>query len=317
MPIHLLPRDDPEDSSHPLAPARSRREFLRGLATSGAAWTLGAGRLARAADEPRKGTPWLALLADTHIAADRAAKSRGQVMADNLRTVVAEILAQPEPPLGALVVGDLALNRGEPGDYESFLALVEPLLKAKIPLHLALGNHDDRDHFRSALGEQLPRKQVLDEKHVSAVELPGLRLVMLDSLDKVNVTPGLLGQTQLDWVSTVLDARPDSPTLIAVHHNLANTPNALRDTQALLDLLGPRKQVKAVVFGHTHVWESKQAAGFWQINLPAVAYPFALAQPLGWCRLDLEDAGAQLTLHTIGGDRRAEGERLSLRLRTT
>lgn len=233
-------------------------------------------------------------------------------MADNLRSVAAEILAQPERPRGVLIVGDLAFRDGQPGDYRTFVDLIEPLRSAGVPLHLTLGNHDDRDHFRTALE---PHDSAVVGKQVSLIDEPDVRFVLLDSLDRVNVTPGLLGQSQLRWLGDQLDAAPQKSTIVAVHHNLAHASGALQDTDALLAELRPRRQVKGIIFGHTHVWDVKEQDGVHTINLPASAYPFAPDQPLGWCRLQLAQEGAELSLHCLGGDRRHDRQRLPLRWR--
>ena len=46
-----------------------------------------------------------------------------------------------------------------------------------------------------------------------------------------------------------------------VHHNPGVGANiGLKDTSAFLDVIRPRKQVKAYVYGHTHTWKIR--AGF-------------------------------------------------------
>jgi hypothetical protein len=63
--------------------------------------------------------------------------------------------------------------------------------------------------------------------------------------------------------------------------------SGMLDTNALLDVLVPRKQVKALVYGHTHVWSQEKHDGLHWLNLPAVAYVFKASQPSGWvdCRV--------------------------------
>ena len=296
MPIHLLP-DEP-----------TRRRFLAGLALGGAslAWP----RSSRA-DEP---SPWYALVADTHIAADPKASLRGQVMADNLRAVVADLNARPTRPAGVFVDGDLALLDGQVGDYRTFLDLITPLRDARLPIHLALGNHDDRDHF-SAACEVGETAAVVVGKHCSLVDGAMARFVVLDSLDKVNKVPGVLGGDQLRWLSKTLDAAKDKATVVLVHHNPSKSFTALTDTEALMAVLRPRRQVKALVFGHTHTYTQALDDGIHLVNLPAVAYPFAAGQPLGWCRLDPREGGATLTLRCVGGDKSKDGETLDLKWR--
>ena len=46
-----------------------------------------------------------------------------------------------------------------------------------------------------------------------------------------------------------------------VHHNpgFLGKVGGLRDTEALFKVLRPRKQVKAVIYGHTHDWHVRRA----------------------------------------------------------
>jgi 3',5'-cyclic AMP phosphodiesterase CpdA len=303
MPIHLLPS---------AVGARTRREFLAGLAAAGSALAMGSIARGRARGD---GPGWFALVSDTHIAADPASRNRGQCMADNLRAVVADILAQEDAPRGVVIDGDLALKDGQPGDYSRFANLLGPLRDARLPLHLTLGNHDDRTHFRAALKAEPPADATVVDKHVGVVGGGAVRFVLLDSLEKVDGTPGLLGERQLTWLAATLDADQKAPTLVFVHHNPSDKPGALTDTEALMRVLRPRRQVKALVYGHSHRWERAQDDGIHLVNLPAVAYTFADDQPLGWCRLRPGEDGAELELRCIGGDKSKDGQRVPLRWR--
>ena len=306
MPIQILPNE----------PRPSRRAVLAGLAAGGASLVFGAGSRAQL----DHGTNWYALVSDTHVAANLSTRTRGEVMADNLRAVVAEILAAESRPLGVVIDGDLALTDGQAGDYRTLVTLLEPIRKARVPIHLALGNHDDRDRFRAVLGEMLPADSKVSDKQVAVVDGPGVRLVILDSLDRVNVTPGRLGPTQLEWLAGTLDAglKTMTPTMVFVHHNLAPGKSALTDTDALLAVLRPRARVKAVFFGHTHVWNvgsDSEAERLHLVNLPAVAYTFGPGQPLGWCRFQPGTDSGTLELRCVGGDRASDRQRVGLRWR--
>jgi len=284
----------------------TRRGFLGTVAAGAASLAVGRGIQAR---EDARG--WYALVSDTHIAADPATVAREQTMARNLEAVVADVLARKGSPLGIFVDGDLAMKNGQPEDYQTFLALTNPWTSARLPVHLTLGNHDDRGHFSTAL-KIGPETEAVVSKHVSIVDGPGLRFLMLDSLDQPNVTPGILGDAQIAWLGRTLDARPETPTIVFLHHNPSERPGALADTQAFLDALVPRAQAKAIVFGHTHVWSVKEQDGLQLVNLPAVGYPFAADQPLGWVEMRPKQEGASLVLHAIGGDKTKDQERVEL-----
>lgn len=298
MPISLLPGG---------MRAVSRREALAGMVGVGvSAWL---GRRSRAGGEPG----WYALLSDTHVAADPTRRTRDQNMAENLRAAVGDILAQPTRPRAAFIDGDLALKDGQPGDYARLVGLLEPLRTAGIPLHLGLGNHDDRAHFRAGLGVGPAGDAEVADRHVAVVEWDGVRFVMLDSLDRVDSTPGVLGERQLRWLGRALDAGPGVPTVVLVHHNLSDKPGALTDTPGLLEVVRPRRQVQAVVYGHSHRWErARDESGVHLVNLPAVAYAFGDDQPLGWCRFRVTAEGGELVLRCLGGDRGKDRQRVAL-----
>ncbi len=288
----------------------TRREFLSGLAVGGASTILGGGLsgrlLAAGAEEEPPG--YIALLADTHVDADplaEAGKPNKFNMSKNLNAVVADVLKQPGLPKAAVVVGDLAHSVGTAADYERFLSLIRPLREFGVPVHLAMGNHDDRDHFLDVLKPEKDGPDAVESRYVGAAEAAGLRLVVLDSLETPRQVGGRLHEPQLAWLAKTLDAQPRTPTLVMVHHNPAlkqeDAPHCLADAEALLAVLRPRAQVKALVFGHTHTWSLRGDAGLHLVNLPAVGYPFAAEQPIGWCRLEPRTDGATIELRRIDG----------------
>lgn len=312
MPIHLLP---------------TRREFLSGIALGGASTVLGgglSGRLPAAGAQTAEASPsgYLALLADTHIDADPLVKQGTPTsynMAKNLEAVVADILKQPEPPGAAVVVGDLARSVGLTGDYERFLSLIGPLREAGVPVHLALGNHDDRAEFLGVLKPETEGAGAVENRYVGVAEAAGLRLVILDSLDAPRQVGGKLRHPQRAWLVRTLDARPRTPTIVLVHHNPAveekNAVHCLADAEELLAILRPRAQVKALAFGHTHTWSLRGDAGLHLVNLPAVGYPFGADQPIGWCRLDPRADGATIVLRRIDRGPGDEHARVDLKWR--
>ena len=196
MPLHVLP---------------SRRQFLASSLAAAGVFSLP--RLAGADDT--KNTATFALLADSHIAADKEAILREVKMAEHLAKVWEEVRAAK--PAGMLLHGDVALLKGGAGDYKTVAELVIPSGQAEMPLHFMLGNHDDRDQFRDVLKAQAA--SAIDSKHVAMLTAGPANWFLLDSLDKPNVTPGVLGEAQLKWLAAELDKHADRPALISVHHH--------------------------------------------------------------------------------------------------
>ena len=270
MPIHLQPI--------------SRRQFLVRSLAGGAALALSPSLLAAAKrTDPNS---W-ALLSDTHLAADRKLVARDINMTDHFTKVSGELLALPKRPAGVFITGDCAYNSGQTADYRHVADLLEPIRQGQMPVHLALGNHDNRERFWEALPEEKATQPPLADRQVALLRTPRANWFVLDSLEETLSTPGLLGQAQLDWLAGALDANPDKPALVLVHHNPGLTGNVgLKDTAAFFAVIRPRKQVKAYIFGHTHVWNVwPDESGIHLINLPPVSYVFqaGAARRLGPC----------------------------------
>ena len=301
MPIHL--------------PPLSRRKFLIRSVVAGAGLALG--RNIFAADKKIDEDFWV-LLSDTHIAADRAKIVRDVNMADHLATVSRELLALPELPAGVFVIGDCAWNSGEKDDYATFTNLLEPIRHAQMPVHLALGNHDNRERFWDALEAEKAAKRPLADRQTALLQTPRLNWFILDSLEKTLVTPGMIGAEQLDWLARSLDANANKPAVILVHHNLdaGEKSIGLRDTEELYKVIRPRKQVKACVFGHTHNWnKSQDESGIHLINLPPVAYIFREGQPSGWVRATLAPDGMRMELRCVDQSHKDHGQIVNLKWR--
>jgi len=302
MPIHLQPI--------------SRRQFLVRSLAGGAALALSPSLLAAA-----KGTDpnsW-ALLADTHLAADRSLIARDINMTDHFTKVSGELLALPKRPAGVFIAGDCAFNSGQTGDYRHVADLLKPIRQGQMPVHLALGNHDNRERFWESLPEEKATKRPLAERQVALLRGPRANWFVLDSLEETLSTPGLLGQAQLDWLAGALDANRNKPALVLVHHNPGLTGNVgLKDTAALFAVIRPRKQVKAYIFGHTHTWNVwKDESGIHLINLPPVAYVFQPGDPAGWVHARLEREGMQLELRCVDPAHKSQGQILKLQWRAS
>jgi len=294
MPLHL--------------PPISRREFLRRSLVAGAGLlTIRSLQAAEATGDPNH---WV-LFSDTHVAADLAAVSRDVNMADHLRNAVAGVRALTSSPAGVLMNGDCAFDHGLTGDYVNFTELLNPLSTSGLPLHLALGNHDDREVFWGAIKDTRPSSPPVASKHISIVEAGHANWFMLDSLDVTKQTPGRLGDEQRAWLSKALDARTDKPALVMVHHNPSFTDGkttGLIDTEELIAILQPRRHVKALFFGHTHTWRLTDHDGLHLINLPAVAYPFNPKEVTGWIDCRLRADGISLEMHAHDTSNPAHGK---------
>jgi 3',5'-cyclic AMP phosphodiesterase CpdA len=259
------------------------------------------------------GTARWAFLSDTHIPADPEDNYRGFYPYRNLRKVVAQISA--DLPEGLIITGDLARLEGLRDDYVNARKLLSPIIEER-PVCVALGNHDNRQNFLEVFSEPGGNKQPVKGKHVVTVETGPVRLVVLDSLLYVNKVAGLLGQAQRAWLADTLGAGDDKPTILFFHHTLGEGDGDLLDVPRLFDLIKPASQVKALVFGHSHVHNYSEFEGIHLINLPASGYNFHDAQPLGWVDARLTAEGGQFTLRAVDGNTNADGSVKELRWRS-
>lgn len=290
MPIHL---------STP-----SRRTFLTQL--GGAVVCAPA---LHAADAQRVDADRIAILNDTHIAAQHPASA---AIPTHLRETVAWLVAQERRPAAVVINGDLALSNGRPGDYEHFARLIAPLREAGMPVHLTLGNHDDREVFYQVLQAEKRAEPPVVSRHVGVVALPRANLFLLDSLKTVGprvVAQGLLGPEQIEWLGRMLDAHPRKPALVFAHHNPRlggeekHFPGGLEDSEPLWELLVSRPQVKAYIHGHIHHRDHFQHRGIHILNTPATSYVSnPTASTTGWTMAEFTDQGAEFTTLTHAPD---------------
>jgi Icc protein len=301
MPIHLGPI--------------SRRAFLTRAAVAASALGL---KPALFADNQWTNLDSWALFSDIHLAADTTNIQRGVNMAEHFAAVSREMLAWNESPAALFIMGDCAFNSGEKEDYATFAKLLQPIRERQIPIHLLMGNHDNREHFWDVLQEEKSAKRPLADKQVAIVRTPRANWFILDSLEKTLSAPGYLGKEQLDWLGSALDKNPDKPALVLVHHNPGIGANmGLKDTSAFLDVIRPRKQVKAYIYGHTHTWKIEQdSSGIHFINLPPVAYVFHEGEPSGWVHAIVEDKKMRLELRCVDIKHKAHLQKVELEWRT-
>jgi predicted phosphodiesterase len=319
-------------------PPISRRRFLTTSVAGVAAIVLGP-RWSTAAAAGQRDPDRIALLSDIHCPANPKSSERGVNMTQHFQQAIAQVLELEKSdrrPAAAIVSGDCAYHTGDVEDYQALLGVIAPLAEAGLPIHMAMGNHDERQHFAQTVPYQKlganAAQRAMDSRHLLLLRSPRVDWVLLDSCDKVNASPGLLGPEQLDRLKGLLDApeRSNKPVIVVVHHEPISAPRpatgpastqpvkkpSLVDARGLLDLLLPRKQVKAVVYGHTHVWSVQQLDGLHMVNLPAVAYVFDAAQPSAWVDCRLADEGMRLELHCLKANHPKQGEAADLRWRS-
>lgn len=293
-------------------PRINRRQFLKTTAAlAGSVTLLGSCCKVQHGPQANQTARW-AFLSDTHVPADPDNNYRGFYPYRNMETVVPQILdSRPE---GLIITGDLARLEGLPGDYENAHKFLSPVIQ-EYPVCVGLGNHDDRKNFLAAFGQDSPGRQDVQGKHVVSMDAGPVRLIVLDSLFYVNKTPGLLGRAQRQWLSTYLEQQSDKPILLFFHHTLNDGDGDLLDAPRLFDIIDSASSVKAVVFGHSHVYSFSERRGIHLINLPACGYNFRDDQPVGWIEASLTPRGGEFMLHAFAGNTGIDGQITEVRWR--
>jgi len=177
------------------------------------------------------------------------------------------------PGATILISGDLA-NNGEPESYARLRAVVEELRAEGSVVHLALGNHDNRAAFRTAMLDE-PTSDGTAKYHYTAM-IGGLRVIVLDSHEP-GTHHGALGDAQLAWLIAELATPAPEGTVIAVHHPPTDAPvpalagHLLGDADALRDVIAGT-DVIGVLAGHTHVSAVEQFGGVPSVTAPGTAF---------------------------------------------
>jgi 3',5'-cyclic AMP phosphodiesterase CpdA len=309
-------------------PPITRRQFVkRSLAFGGTAFATSHTVTTAEGKEAELDQNRVALLADTHISADRESVypgtkwpgspvKEGEHESVNMATCLAEaahnVIALNPRPAHLIVNGDCAHSNGSETEYEEFLRLVEPIRSAGVTVHVTIGNHDNREN----LWKLLPfLKQEQMGVQAGVIELPHAKLILLDSGRK-----GILGDEQLNWLAEKLDKRTDKPALIFGHFN--PYPNrgvrpikGMPDVASLLEFLAKRKHARAYFHGHTHEWQYDRRDHLHLVNQPAVSYYFGKGLAHGWVDMKLTEKSADLQLHCINRDHKQHGDRRQVSLK--
>lgn len=213
----------------------------------------------------------LVQLSDPHIVPPGALALGRVDTAAALREAVAAVRRLPLAPDAVLISGDLT-NDARRDSAEHLRTLLEPL---GLPVWLMPGNHDDRTVLREVFPEQgFAPNGPLDR----VARLPGLQLVMLDSLVP-GEEAGALQPAQLAWLDEVLRAEPRQPALVAVHHPPFDTGLAGMDglrlregAEALHQVLERHPQVLRLLCGHVHRAVQTRFAGTLAMTAPSTAH---------------------------------------------
>lgn len=239
---------------------------------------------------------FIAQISDTHIIAHASDHPAAQQRADSLRRCIADINRQR--PDAVIFTGDTVQN-GQPEEYALLHELLQPL---DAPLYLIPGNRDDKEGLRSVFGGNLPGNGDFLQY---VVEDYAVRLVAIDSTSP-GERKGVFCPERQAWLDVILDAQPERPTLLFIHHPPFDIDDHYiggyrrpEEAAALADVVGRHSQVQGMLCGHVHCPGKHEWAGTVASLMPSIAVDLrkgvdeaeALEQPIYMLHRVSEEAG--------------------------
>ena len=237
----------------------------------------------------------LAQITDLHVM-PKGQLAYGRVdTAGMLRDAVAHLNRLDPRPDAVVITGDLA-DSGEPLAYQH---LREILSELKLRFFVIPGNHDRMAEFRSAFADQayLPAggefiQYVIDDF--------ALRIVAAHSVVPGR-TEGMFCAERLAWLDRTLAEKPQTPTLVMMHHPPFATGLRHFDVVGMTDVAGLERviarhpQVERILAGHVHRAMQIRFGGTIASACPSTAHQVACdLRPDGVDSFTLEPPGFQL-----------------------
>lgn len=231
-------------------------------------------------------TPRLNLvqLSDPHVVA-QGKRLMGRIETAKYLAQAVERVNQITPrPSHVLITGDL-VDQGSLDEYQHLRELLKPL---PCPYWLMPGNHDSVPQLREAFPDHAYLQgNPEDDGTIAAfvlyeLDLGSHRLLSIDTT--VPGKPfGTLCAARLNWLSKRLDAQPEMPTLIALHHPPFTTGIAFMDGMGLREgaeelerIVSRHPQVERLLCGHLHRTILRRFGGTLAMTAPSTAHQIAL-----------------------------------------
>ena len=170
------------------------------------------------------------------------------------------------------ISGDLT----EQGEVATYAALKARLKTFSLPVHLMLGNHDDRGNFLKVFGSPLEGGFV-QHRLVAG----GQHFLFLDTLKGGPSSAGLYDQPRRKWLRAALAEADGAPVHIFMHHPPFKIHHPLMDLIPLEDGEGfggllAGHNVRHLFFGHAHRTISGQWRGISYSALPGLNHQLPL-----------------------------------------
>jgi 3',5'-cyclic AMP phosphodiesterase CpdA len=167
-----------------------------------------------------------------------------------LDQVIRQLCAMKPRPDMLLATGDLV----DRGDGESYRRLRNAFAGCPFPVFYCLGNHDVRENFVQWFPETPTADGFVQYEH----ETPDLRILFLDTLEEGR-HGGAFCETRANWLKARLAEKPDTKTLIIMHHppvevgvEWMNTHPGEPWVQRVAEAMDGHDQIVGIICGHVH-----------------------------------------------------------------
>jgi 3',5'-cyclic AMP phosphodiesterase CpdA len=149
----------------------------------------------------------IAQLTDLHIGFDL--DNPDELNVRRLASAIDHLNALSVKPDRLFLSGDLT----DHGDLKSYLRLKALIEDCDFPVHLCVGNHDDRGMLRQVF----PETPIEDGFVQYVIDEPEARIIVLDTLDPGH-HGGAFCRRRAGWLRARLHEVPEKPILIVLHH---------------------------------------------------------------------------------------------------
>ena len=221
----------------------------------------------------------IAQISDTHI--DLDIPDRANRLRDLERCVAAINRLDPGPDV-VIHTGDLVHN-GKPAEYESVKRILQSL---RCPVHVAVGNRDDRAAMRAAF--PVFRNLLLDKLFVQyIIDTFPVQLIVLDT-QSASGNQGDFCQTRADNLHAALAGSAKRPTAIFMHHPPfevveSDYPHQFKPWESVERLdraLNGHRHVAGIFCGHSHRDANGEVGGVPVSSMPSVAVDLRLGRQM-------------------------------------
>ncbi len=190
----------------------------------------------------------IAQITDIHLGFDPG--NPAEFNRKRLDQVLRHIAEGPNKPDVLLATGDLV----DLGDTDSYRRLRNSLSMCEFPVHMCLGNHDDRANFIA----QFPEVPVAGGFVQYALEQGGIRFLILDTLETGRHGGGFC-ETRAAWLRARLEEDQETPTILVLHHppievgiDWMNTHPQETWVANLSAAMAGAPNIKGMLCGHVH-----------------------------------------------------------------